>query len=326
MTVPQIVPASEWLAARKELLAAEAQAASALEAATARRRELPAVLVEKDYVFEGVGGQASLLDLFEGRRQLIIQHFMFDPAWDQGCPYCSYAADSVGHLAHLHACDTTFAAVSRAPIGKIEAFRRRMGWSFPWYSSLGSDFNYDFHVTHDEDVTPVEYDFKTKEELIEAGQEWSIRPGEKGGLSVFLRDGNAVLHTYSDYGAMIGLSCGTDLYLALTPFGRQDATLAAPRQVRRGQGLAPRAPEAVVTAPEGRWPGGSHDLHQPLGTSTALSLGTSDPPFEPSLGPLGITGPGTEESSRRHTRYPSLSIRNLLAMLANETATCYHVL
>jgi predicted dithiol-disulfide oxidoreductase (DUF899 family) len=116
--------------------------------------------------------------------------------------------------------------VSRAPIGKIEAFRRRMGWSFPWYSSLGSDFNYDFHVTHDEDVAPIEYDFKTKEELIDSGQEWSIRPGEKGGLSVFLRDGDTVLHTYSDYGAMIGLSCGTDLYLALTPFGRQDAGLA----------------------------------------------------------------------------------------------------
>jgi predicted dithiol-disulfide oxidoreductase (DUF899 family) len=150
---------------------------------------------------------------------------MFDPSWDEGCPYCSYAADSVGHLAHLHACDTTFAAVSRAPIGKIEAYRRRMGWSFPWYSSLGSDFNYDFHVTHDEDVAPIEYDFKTKEELIEAGQEWSIRPGEKGGLSVFLRDGDAVLHTYSDYGSIIGLTCGTDLYLGLTPFGRQDAAL-----------------------------------------------------------------------------------------------------
>jgi len=225
MTVPQVVSASEWLAARKELLAAEARAVDALAEATARRRELPAVPVEKDYVFDGPGGQASLLDLFEGRRQLIVQHFMFDPAWDQGCPYCSYAADSVGNLAHLHACDTTFAAVSRAPIAKIEAFRRRMGWSFPWYSSLGNDFNYDFHVTHDEDVAPVEYDFKTKEELIEAGQEWSIRPGEKGGLSVFLRDGDAVLHTYSDYGAMIGLSCGTDLYLALTPFGRQDAAL-----------------------------------------------------------------------------------------------------
>jgi predicted dithiol-disulfide oxidoreductase (DUF899 family) len=116
--------------------------------------------------------------------------------------------------------------VSCAPIGKIEAFRRRMGWSFPWYSSLGSDFNYDFHLTHDEDVAPIEYDFKTKEELIDSGQEWFIRPGEKGGLSVFLRDGDAVLHTYSDYGAMIGLSCGTDLYLALTPFGRQGAAVA----------------------------------------------------------------------------------------------------
>ena len=225
MTVPQTVPATEWLAARKELLAAEARAVEALAEATARRRDLPAIRVDKDYVFDGAGGQASLLDLFEGRRQLIVQHFMFDPAWDEGCPYCSYAADSVGQLAHLHACDTTFAVVSRAPIGTIEAFRRRMGWSFPWYSSLGSDFNYDFHVTHDEDIAPIEYDFKTKEELIAAGQEWSIRPGEKGGLSVFLRDGDTVLHTYSDYGAIIGLTCGTDIYLDLTPFGRQDAPL-----------------------------------------------------------------------------------------------------
>ena len=225
MSVPHVVPASEWLAARKELLTAEAEAASALAEATARRREMPAVRVEKDYVFEGPRGQASLLDMFEGRRQLIVQHFMFDPAWDQGCPYCSYAADSVGHLAHLHACDTTFAATSRAPIAKIEAFRQRMGWSFPWYSSLGGDFNYDFHVTHDEAVAPIEYDFKTKQELIDAGQEWSVRPGEKGGISVFLRDGDTILHTYSDYGAIIGLTCGTDLYLDLTPFGRQEAPL-----------------------------------------------------------------------------------------------------
>ena len=140
MTVPQAVPASEWLAARKELLAAEARAVEALAEATARRRALPAIRVDKDYVFDGAGGQASPLDLFEGRRQLIVQHFMFDPAWDEGCPYCSYAADSVGQLAHLHACDTTFAVVSRAPIGTIEAFRRRMGWSFPWYSSLGGHF------------------------------------------------------------------------------------------------------------------------------------------------------------------------------------------
>ena len=105
----------------------------------------------RNTVFDGPAGTVSLLDMFEGRLQLIVQHFMFDPAWDEGCPVCSYQADSVGNLAHLHARNTTFAAVSRAPIGKIEPFRQRMGWSFPWYSSLGSDFNYDFHVTHDEE-------------------------------------------------------------------------------------------------------------------------------------------------------------------------------
>ncbi len=225
MSFPQVVSASEWLAARKELLEAETQAARALEQARDQRRDLPAVRIDKDYVFEGPAGKASLLDLFEGRRQLIIQHFMFDPSWDEGCPYCSYSADSVGQLAHLHACDTTFAAVSRAPVSKIEPFRQRMGWTFPWYSSLGSDFNYDFHVTHDEKVAPFEYNFKTKQELIDAGQPYFAGPGEKGGFSVFVRDGASVLHTYSDYGTAADLLCGTDLYLGLTPFGRQDADL-----------------------------------------------------------------------------------------------------
>ncbi|HEX2819689.1 MAG TPA: DUF899 family protein [Streptosporangiaceae bacterium] len=225
MSIPQVVSASEWLTARQELLAAEEAAARALAAATARRRALPAVQVTKDYVFEGTAGKASLLDLFEGRRQLIIQHFMFDPSWDEGCPYCSYEADSVGQLAHLHACDTTFAVVSRAPMSKIEPFRQRMGWSFPWYSSLGSDFNYDFHVTHDEQVAPIEYNYKTKQELIEAGQDFFARPGEKGGVSVFVRDGETVLHTYSGYGKATDLLCVTDLYLDLTPLGRQDAEL-----------------------------------------------------------------------------------------------------
>jgi len=225
MSLPQIVSATEWLAARKELLDAEVQAAQALELATTRRQQLPATTVSKNYVFESPAGPVSLAEAFEGRRQLIVQHFMFDPSWDEGCPYCSYSADSVGNLAHLHACDTTFAAVSRAPIGKIEPFRQRMGWSFPWYSSLGSHFNYDFHVTHDEQIAPVEYDFKTTQELVDAGQEWSVRPGEKGGISVFVRDGDTVLHTYSDYGAAIDLLCGTELYLGLTPLGRQGADL-----------------------------------------------------------------------------------------------------
>jgi predicted dithiol-disulfide oxidoreductase (DUF899 family) len=221
MSVPRIVPADEWLAERRELLAAEEQAAKALASVRERRRELPAVRVEKEYLFDGPTGTVSLLDMFEGRLQLIVQHFMFDPAWDEGCPVCSYQADSVGNLAHLHARNTTFAAVSRAPIAKIEPFRERMGWPFPWYSSLGSDFNYDFHVTHDEDVAPIEWNFRTKQELIDIGDAWAARPGEQGGVSVFYRDGNTVLHAYTGY-TIADLLCATDQYLDLTPLGRQD--------------------------------------------------------------------------------------------------------
>jgi len=221
MSVPRIVSADEWLAQRKELRAAEEQAAEALANVSERRRELPAVKVEKEYQFDGPDGNVSFLDMFEGRRQLIVQHFMFDPAWDEGCPVCSYQADNIGDLAHLHARNTTFAAVSRAPIGKIEPFRQRMGWSFPWYSSLGSDFNYDFHVTHDEDVAPIEWNFRTKQELIDIGQAFAARPGEQGGVSVFYRDDDTVLHTYTGYMAA-DLLCATDQYLDLTPLGRQE--------------------------------------------------------------------------------------------------------
>jgi predicted dithiol-disulfide oxidoreductase (DUF899 family) len=219
---PRVVSAAEWLAARKELQAAEEEAVRALEQIASRRREMPAVKVEKDYVFEGPDGEASLLDLFEGRTQLIVQHFMFDPAWDEGCPVCSYQADNVGPLAHLHARDTTYAAVSRAPISKIEPFRRRMGWSFPWYSSHGSDFNYDFGVTNDESVRPIGYNFRTAQELADMGQAWAARPGEQGGVSVFLRDGGTVLRIWSGYGPVIYLLCETDILLDLTPLGRQD--------------------------------------------------------------------------------------------------------
>jgi predicted dithiol-disulfide oxidoreductase (DUF899 family) len=221
----RIVSAAEWLAARKELQAAEEKALRTLEEIAARRRGLPAVAVEKNYVFEGPGGKASLLDLFEGRRQLIVQHFMFDPAWDAGCPVCSYQADNVGDLAHLHSRNTTYVAVSRAPLSKIESFRQRMGWAFPWYSSLGSDFNYDFHVTNDESVTPIEYNFRSAQELADRGEGWAARPGEQGGLSVFLRDGGTVLRTWSGYGPIAQLLCTTDQLLDLTPLGRQDETV-----------------------------------------------------------------------------------------------------
>jgi predicted dithiol-disulfide oxidoreductase (DUF899 family) len=225
MSLPRVVSADEWLAARKDLQAAEEEAIRTLQQIASQRRKMPAVKIEKDYVFEGPAGPASLLDLFEGRTQLIVQHFMFDPDWDEGCPVCSYQADSVGHLAHLHARGTTFAAVSRAPISKIEPFRQRMGWTFPWYSSLGSDFNYDFHVTQDESVAPIEYNFRTAQELADMGQPWAARPGEQGGVSVFLRDGGTVLRTWSGYGPVMDLLCGTDIRLDLTPLGRQDATV-----------------------------------------------------------------------------------------------------
>jgi predicted dithiol-disulfide oxidoreductase (DUF899 family) len=223
MSIPRTVSAAEWVAARKELQAAEEDALRALEQIASRRREMPAVKIEKDYVFEGADGKASLLDLFEGRTQLIVQHFMFDPAWDEGCPVCSYQADNVGPLTHLNSRNTTYAAVSLAPISKIEPFRQRMGWAFPWYSSQGSDFNYDFHVTLDESVIPVEYNFRTAQELIDMGRPWAAQPGEHGGVSVFLRDDDTVLHTWSGYGQMADLFCETDILLDLTPLGRQDA-------------------------------------------------------------------------------------------------------
>lgn len=222
---PRVVSADEWLAARKELQAAEEEAVRTLEEIAARRRAMPAVRVEKEYVFSGPDGEASLLDLFEGRKQLIVQHFMFDPSWDEGCPVCSYQADSVGDLSHLHARNTTYAAVSRAPVSKIEPFRKRMGWAFPWYSSLGSDFNYDFQVTSDPEVAPIEYNFRTALELIDQGEPWFAGPGEKGGVSVFYRDGDTVLRTWSGYGRVTYLYTGNDVLLDLTPLGTQHETV-----------------------------------------------------------------------------------------------------
>jgi predicted dithiol-disulfide oxidoreductase (DUF899 family) len=129
------------------------------------------VRIEKDYAFEGPGGKAGLLDLFDGRRQLIVRHFMFDPSWDEGCPSCSAGADEIsdGLLQHLHTRDTSFVVVSRAPLEKIEKYKARKGWTFPWYSSYGSDFNRDFHVTLDESVAPIEYNYRTKVEHERAG-------------------------------------------------------------------------------------------------------------------------------------------------------------
>ena len=189
------------------------------DALNAERRRLPMVEIEKDYLFEGKDGKASLLDLFEGRGQLLVYHFMW--LWDegQGCPSCSFLVDNIGHLAHLHARDTSLAVVSRAPLATSEPFRERMGWDVPWYSSFGSDFNYDFHVTIDQSVAPVEYNYKDLEALGPGWEGWS---GEQPGISAFLRHGDRVFHTYSSYARGGDLLIGTYNWLDLTARGRQE--------------------------------------------------------------------------------------------------------
>ncbi len=218
---PEIVSRSEWEAARKQLLLKEKELTRLRDQLNADRRRLPMVKIEKDYLFEGPDGKVRLLDLFEGRRQLIVYHFMFDPTWDEGCPSCSFLADHIVHLSHLHARSTSLAVVSRAPSAKIEPFKKRMGWTFPWYSSFGSDFNYDFHVTLDEAVAPIEYNYRNKAEHVQKGETYFTQ-GELHGLSVFLRDDDSMFHAYSTYARGADLLAGTYNYLDLTPLGRQE--------------------------------------------------------------------------------------------------------
>ena len=225
MSLPKVVTEAEWLAARKQLLAEEKAMTRARDALNTKRRELPMVEVEKDYVFEGPNGKAGLLDLFEGRRQLMVQHFMFDPSWDDGGPSCTAGSDeiSAGLLEHLHSRQTTLAVVSRAPLPKIEAYKTRRGWTFPWYSSFGSDFNYDFHVTIDASVAPVMWNFRTLDELEPVGMGWlGEGSSEQPGYSVFLRDGDSVFHTYSMYARGAEMLGGSYYFLDLTALGRQE--------------------------------------------------------------------------------------------------------
>jgi predicted dithiol-disulfide oxidoreductase (DUF899 family) len=227
MSLPQVAPREEWLVARKELLADEKELTRRRDGLNAKRRRLPMVKIEKDYVFEGPDAKATLLDLFDGRRQLIVGHFMFDPSWDDGCPSCSAGADEVsnGLLEHLHARDTTLVYVSRAPLEKLERYKARKGWTFPWYSSHDSDFNYDFHVTLDESVAPVEYNYRTRAEHEQAGTSFYVegeQPIEMPGTSYFLRDGGTVFHTYSTYARGAEMTGGSYYFLDLTALGRQE--------------------------------------------------------------------------------------------------------
>lgn len=218
MALPQVVSPAEWEAARKELLVKEKEMTRARDALNTARRRLPMVEVTKDYVFDGPDGKVRLDDLFDGRRQLIVQHFMFDPDWDEGCSSCTAGLDELndGFIRHINARETSFAVVALAPIAKIEPYKQKRGWTVPFVSSYGSDFNYDFHVTLDRRTDSVEYNYRP---LADLGPEESM---ELPGKSCFLRDGDRVFHTYSMYARGTEMTGGSYYFLDLTALGRQE--------------------------------------------------------------------------------------------------------
>src|SRR5580693_1506091 len=196
---PPIVSQDEWLGKRLKLLAHEKELTKEYDRLNADRRRLPMVKVEKTYSFEGPKGKQSFPDLFDGRRQLIIYHFMFDPAWDKGCSGCTGFVNALGDLSLLNKRDTTFVVVSRAPLAKLEAYKALKGWNIAWFSSFGSDFNYDFHVTLDPKVAPAEYNYRNRTERAAAKGHSVLMEGEEHGLSVFFRLEDDLFHTYSSY-------------------------------------------------------------------------------------------------------------------------------
>jgi predicted dithiol-disulfide oxidoreductase (DUF899 family) len=224
----EVVSREEWFTARRELLAKEKELTRLRDQLNAERRRLPMVRVEKDYRFEP-DGEVRLADLFDGRPQLVMHHFMHGPDFRRGCPSCASAADQIGRLRQLHVRNTTLVAVSRAPYPTLAAYRERMGWEFPWYSSYGTDFNYDFHATLDNRVAPVVLHFRTVEELAEAGTPWTsggwtedMNGSELPGISAFLRVGDEIVHTYSTFGRGIEEFHNAYPWLDLTPLGRQE--------------------------------------------------------------------------------------------------------
>lgn len=217
---PKVVSREEWLDARKKLLAREKQLTRERDAVAAERRKLPWVKVEKNYVFDSPSGKKTLADLFGGKSQLIVYHLMFGPEWQEACPSCSFNMDHTDPaLVHLAQRDVAFAAVSRAPISKLEAFQKRMGWKFPWVSSYGSDFNYDYHVSF------------TPEQLAQGKVEFNFEmtqfpSGEAPGVNVFYKDKNGnIFHTYSAYGRGTETTMNTYNYLDYAPKGRDEEGL-----------------------------------------------------------------------------------------------------
>jgi predicted dithiol-disulfide oxidoreductase (DUF899 family) len=220
---PPIVSRAEWLARRKELLDAEKRLTKQYDEVNAMCRRLPMVKLEKAYLFDSPNGQVRMIDLFEGRRQLIVYHFMFDPDWDKGCPGCTGLVDATGDLKLLAERDTSFVLISRAPFAKLEKYKKERGWKLPWYSSHGTDFNYDFHVTLNRTVVQLQYNYREQSELEQRkeSEPWFLQ-GENHGLSVFFRLDDDVFHTYSTYAR--GCESLTDSYRLLdrTPYGRQE--------------------------------------------------------------------------------------------------------
>lgn len=213
----RVVSRDEWIAERKVLLAREKELTHLSDQIASQRRALSWVRIEKDYIFDTPDGRRSLADLFDGRRQLLVQHFMFAPGWEQGCPSCSFMADhSDGMNVHLLHRDVTLVAISRAPLADIARFRQRMGWRFKWVSSHDNDFNYDFGVS----FTPEEV---AKGQLPYNYGTWPYAYEEWPGISAFIRnDTNEVFHTYSTYGRGVEAMMGTYRMLDLTPQGRDE--------------------------------------------------------------------------------------------------------
>jgi predicted dithiol-disulfide oxidoreductase (DUF899 family) len=216
----KVVSPAEWLEARKTYLKKEKEFTHLRDELSRQRRELPWEKVETQYVFEGPNGKQTLADMFEGRSQLIVYHFMFGPEWKEGCPSCSLLADHFdGSVPHLNTRDVTLAAISRAPFGKIDAFKKRMGWRFPWVSSNGNNFNRDYHVAF------------TKEEMaagqMEYNYEMQVFPSEEApGTSVFYKDGSGeIFHTYSSYGRGLDILIGAYNFLDMAPKGRDEDAL-----------------------------------------------------------------------------------------------------
>jgi predicted dithiol-disulfide oxidoreductase (DUF899 family) len=228
MNLAKVVSEAEWLVARKDLLTREKDLTRLRDEVSRHRRELPWVRIDKEYVFDGPAGREKLVDLFDGRSQLIVYHFMLGFGWEKGCKSCSYLADHFDaanwHLPHR---DVTFVVVSRAPLSEIEPFKKRMGWHFKWISSHGNDFNFDYHVSATEDNQAkgkMYYNYKTQE----------LMSDEMPGLSVFYKDENGdVFHTYSTYARGLDILVGAHNFLDLVPKGRDENPDATMDWVRR---------------------------------------------------------------------------------------------